>query len=520
MTAELGGGIEPLLVVVDRLGTLRFLGLADLALAIHHDEETLDFLVGGPLFHFRDIGGLRSLGEELVHILDGLDPKPAGGLGEVEVVQFFLSVLSPDPAVQGPFGQGDLKGEGGGFGDGLGAEDRSPQRGGREGSRLFHEGAAVGFDGGKAVGGRLGFPSLPAGTGLGMPGHDDVGCARDAAPGGGGSLRRRVVGFHGLGERWGTVPKMLPRWCQGKVKLAKSGRAGRADSLFRLRSQEVEEPGPETFFGGKFPCHRDPFLKWPDTVKEIAVQSFQQFPFFGPRPAPPQPDQIQTHQSIESGYRAERGRVLADRGIALDHGMIPQPHPLVEEGSPSDKGVISDNRMSAEERGARDDVVVSEDDIVPEMGSRHQEIPVANHRLPAILGAAVDRGMLPDGIARSHPNSAWSRGIEGQILGQVPDDRGPPDRVVLSQPYLSHQLGSGKDPASRSHHRAGLDESERADLHVLRKPGRRIDNGTGMNPGHGGQFPRDAPFVDRISSKSIRACHQEGGFRATPLREN
>ena len=97
MAPEKLGCIEPLAVVVHRLLALGRIRIANVALAIAHDQQALYALIGRALFHFAEIiRVLRLVHEELVHVLHCVDAVFRGDLGEIEIINLARAQLPID----------------------------------------------------------------------------------------------------------------------------------------------------------------------------------------------------------------------------------------------------------------------------------------------------------------------------------------------------------------------------------------------------------------------------------------
>ena len=107
MTAEKLCGLHPLLVIVDHLLALCFVGFAEMTFAVDHDEHALHPEVVASFLEFGEV--LLVLGlvlEELVDVLEGRDAKLLfGDLGEIEIGHLVFT----DGPVQGPFRERDFK---------------------------------------------------------------------------------------------------------------------------------------------------------------------------------------------------------------------------------------------------------------------------------------------------------------------------------------------------------------------------------------------------------------------------
>jgi hypothetical protein len=98
-------GVEPLDVVLDGAGAGGVVGIAQVALAVAHDEQAPDAGVVGARAQVGEIGGvLGAVLEELVDELARFEPVALAGDGrEVEVVERAVEVL----LVERPLGEGD-----------------------------------------------------------------------------------------------------------------------------------------------------------------------------------------------------------------------------------------------------------------------------------------------------------------------------------------------------------------------------------------------------------------------------
>ena len=107
MAAEELGGIDPFVVVLDSLGPLGVVFVAEGSFAVTHDEQHLHAQVVGPLLELGEV--LFVLGlvlEKLVDELDGFDAVVLfRRFGEVEIVE----LLSEQGFVEGPLGERDLE---------------------------------------------------------------------------------------------------------------------------------------------------------------------------------------------------------------------------------------------------------------------------------------------------------------------------------------------------------------------------------------------------------------------------
>jgi hypothetical protein len=86
------GGLDPLVVVLDRRLPARRVGIAELPFTIHHDQVLVHAGVLRPCVHLGKVGCiLRLVPEELVDVLDGLDAELLlCDAGEVEVLELAL----------------------------------------------------------------------------------------------------------------------------------------------------------------------------------------------------------------------------------------------------------------------------------------------------------------------------------------------------------------------------------------------------------------------------------------------
>ena len=100
---ERGRGVDPLLVVLDRLHSGFLLGGAHVSLAVDHDQDAGHADVIGALLEILEVGRVVGLVlEKLVDELDPFDPVVlAGDLGEIEVVD----LLGEQGSVERPLGQ-------------------------------------------------------------------------------------------------------------------------------------------------------------------------------------------------------------------------------------------------------------------------------------------------------------------------------------------------------------------------------------------------------------------------------
>ena len=74
-------------MVVDSLLTFGCIRIADVALAVAHDQQALYTVISRALFHFAEIFFvLRLIHEELVHILHRMDAVFRSLLGKIEVI--------------------------------------------------------------------------------------------------------------------------------------------------------------------------------------------------------------------------------------------------------------------------------------------------------------------------------------------------------------------------------------------------------------------------------------------------
>ena len=122
VAAEKLRGIDPLVVILNCLVSLRLVGVTDVAFAVAHDEEALHAEVGGAFFHFAEVGFvLRFIHEELVHVFERHDAVVGGDFGEIEVVDFAGLQLRVDR----PLGEGNFEKRFGGAGGGSGEGERA-----------------------------------------------------------------------------------------------------------------------------------------------------------------------------------------------------------------------------------------------------------------------------------------------------------------------------------------------------------------------------------------------------------
>ncbi len=84
------GRFDPLIVVFNGLAPTVFVGVAQVAFAVNHDEQSFHADITGAFFEFGEVGGvLRLVLEKLIHVLDGIDAEFIFGSGcKVEVIEF------------------------------------------------------------------------------------------------------------------------------------------------------------------------------------------------------------------------------------------------------------------------------------------------------------------------------------------------------------------------------------------------------------------------------------------------
>ena len=107
MAAEVLGPLGPPLVVLDRLRPLLLVGVAEVALAVAHDEDAGHLVVVGHLLQVGEVRPVLLLVlVELVDVLDALDAVLLGtDLGELERVELVGALLAEERPVQRPLGE-------------------------------------------------------------------------------------------------------------------------------------------------------------------------------------------------------------------------------------------------------------------------------------------------------------------------------------------------------------------------------------------------------------------------------
>ena len=88
VTAEIGGGLDPPLMLLDGPAAARLFRISKGAFAVDHDQDAVDALSRGALLHLGEVLFILCLVlEELVDVFDSVDPQGVGGFCEVEIVE-------------------------------------------------------------------------------------------------------------------------------------------------------------------------------------------------------------------------------------------------------------------------------------------------------------------------------------------------------------------------------------------------------------------------------------------------
>ena len=128
MAAQVLRRLDPLVMVLDRLGPLGQAGVPQVPLAVDHDQQQLHPHIPRPLLQLIEVSGVaRLVLEELIHKLHGMNAKLLfRHLGKIEVVE----LSSKNGPMQRPLGERDFK-----QGLVLGPGEVRRQPGGGEGPR-------------------------------------------------------------------------------------------------------------------------------------------------------------------------------------------------------------------------------------------------------------------------------------------------------------------------------------------------------------------------------------------------
>ena len=107
MTAHELGRIDPFVVILYRFFAFRFVGVAQITLAIDHDQQCFDPVIVSPFHHFAKVFLVFCLvPEELVDVFNGADPKFLfRDLGKVQVIHF----ATMESAMERPLSQRDIE---------------------------------------------------------------------------------------------------------------------------------------------------------------------------------------------------------------------------------------------------------------------------------------------------------------------------------------------------------------------------------------------------------------------------
>ena len=181
--------------------------------------------------------------------------------------------------------------------------------------------------------------------------------------------------------------------------------------------------------------------------------------------------------------------VLGDLESGPDHGMGADAAELMGDGRTAHDGPVVDVRFPREGGVAHEDAVVADGAVVRDVDIGHDERVAAylRDRLPAGLGAAVDRGALADG----HPVSDLHPGLfsfEFQVLRYGAHNGAGKHGAVLAHLHVGEDGGMREDLAAVSDLDVFIDEHIGPDLDAVTEDGGGMDRCKGMDGIHGQWF--------------------------------
>src|SRR6185503_3682235 len=139
-TEELGC-FDPLVMILDRCGPRRRVGVAESAFPVDHDQATLDADIGAAAFHLREVAlVVRFILEELVDVFHGANAEVVlGHPSEIEMIH----LAGKERFVKRPFGEGYLEPRTTGRRQALGTHTRREAEASGDAHGLIEESTAV-----------------------------------------------------------------------------------------------------------------------------------------------------------------------------------------------------------------------------------------------------------------------------------------------------------------------------------------------------------------------------------------
>ena len=136
--------------------------------------------------------------------------------------------------------------------------------------------------------------------------------------------------------------------------------------------------------------------------------------------------------------------------------------------------------MAAQKGPIGQDIVVSQNTVVSDMGTSHQEVSVAEDGVFFQSIRAVHSHVFSKNvIVADEESSGLTRVFE--VLGRVSENSPSMDAVAGSQSGMARQIGTGADLAMRPQDHMAINDRMRADLAAFAELGRGMDDGCGVD---------------------------------------
>ena len=157
-------------------------------------------------------------------------------------------------------------------------------------------------------------------------------------------------------------------------------------------------------------------------------------------------------------------------------------HKLVQGAVAGQVDVVFQHAMAAEQRTVGDDARVTDAAIVSDVGVGHQEIVVADARLPRVRRAPMDGDVLAEDVVVAD-FEARRFAVVFHVLRRFAEHDAAVDGVITAHVQRTKQVSARTNDAAGPQMNLALDDHVGADLDVVVDLGLRGDQGGGVNAG-------------------------------------
>ena len=194
-------------------------------------------------------------------------------------------------------------------------------------------------------------------------------------------------------------------------------------------------------------------------------------------------DDVQPCDTVDIRCENVGRHVFSKARKPLTDGVVADADELMKNTAAPDEYALADMNVAGEQDVVGEDDVVAEMDVVREVRPGHEEAAIADDRLAALGGAAMNGDVFANAVAVADDDTAFHLGLKSKILRFSTDDRAVADGVVFSHQDVTTDDRVGGNCASFADDSGSLDDGVRPDAHTRVKLGLRMDDGGGMEHG-------------------------------------